>query len=89
MEAVETKEELLRSNGYKYNYEMMHYVNRKTRKVFSVEFIQESDPETIEASIKSEPPLSGWQFFFIEESPSDSMKVLLEQYYEKGNRQSV
>jgi hypothetical protein len=78
-----TKSELLRSAGYRYNFEMMHYVNRQERKAFSVEFIEDHDEAELERCIAKEPKQAGWEFFFNEE-PTGSTRKLLEQNYEKN-----
>ena len=85
MEAVATKEDLLKSHGYRYNFDMMHYVNRKTRRVFSLEYVEDHDAADLERLIMSELSGSGWQFIF-NDAPSESTRRLLEQYYEKGVR---
>lgn len=90
MAAIEapTKSELLRSAGYRYNFEMMHYVNRKERKAFSVEFIEDKDQTELERCILEKPKESGWHFFF-NDPPSDSVRKLLEKYYEKSSSRPV
>ena len=79
------KGELLREGGYHYNFEMMSYVNRKTRKVFSVEFVEENDDAEVERCIQSPATESGWTFFF-NEPPSPTLRPLLEQTYNTGVR---
>lgn len=74
------KGELLREGGYHYNFEMMSYVNRKTRKVFSVEFVEDNDDAELKRCIQSPATESGWTFNFTER-PSQTMRCLLEQTY--------
>ena len=72
------KGELLRDGGYHFNFEMDSYVHRKTRKVFSLEFVEDHDDAELKRCIQSPAPDSGWTFFF-NEPPSLTMRRLLEQ----------
>ena len=79
------KGELLQGSGYHFNFEMESYVNRKSKKVFSAEYVDDHDEAEIERCIKSPSPESGWTFFF-NEQPTEAMRPLLERTYDTGVR---
>ena len=66
------KAEILRSNGYRYNFDRMIYLNRKAKKAFSADYVDDHNLEEIRASIEKEPT-SDWQFFF-NSPPSSGVK---------------
>jgi len=68
-----TKMQLLKGAGYTYEFDHQIYVNRKDRKIFSIEFIEDQPPEVIENRIRADAPASDWSFFF-NSPPSDSVK---------------
>ena len=59
-----TKENLLKNSGYSYNFDRELYLNRKLKKAFSVEFIEDRPEEEIEKAIH-EPAIGRWHFFFV------------------------
>jgi hypothetical protein len=63
MTELATKEQLLKNSGYSYNFDRELYLNRKLKKAFSVDFIEDHSEESIAKAI-DEPPLGRWQFFF-------------------------
>jgi hypothetical protein len=63
MTKIATKEQLLKNSGYSYNFDRELYLNRKLKKAFSVEFIEDSSEEEIEKAIQ-EPAVGRWRFFF-------------------------
>ena len=59
-----TKESLLRESGYWYNFNRMAYVNRRTKKVFAVETVDDNPIEWLVEKI-AEPNTTGeWQFYY-------------------------
>ena len=76
-----TKEPLLRQAGYSYNFDRMVYVNRSSRKAFSLEWV-EDHPEQELRERMNEPNATGtWQIYF-NTKPSES--VLREFLAEVG-----
>jgi len=67
------KRELLERGRFKYNFERMIYFNRDARMAFSVEFIEDHDPEELERYIGENSAAKDWCFHF-NEQPSDSVK---------------
>jgi hypothetical protein len=59
-----TKEQLLKNSGYNYNFDRELYLNRKLKKAFSVEFVEDRSEEEIEKAIQ-EPGVGRWRFFFV------------------------
>jgi hypothetical protein len=57
------KTHLLDSAGYAYNFDRMMYINRKEKKAFSIEFIDDHPKEEIASKI-SEPKIGqDWRFY--------------------------
>ena len=73
MEALKTKKQILRDAGYSYNFDREIYVNRKTKRVFSVEFIDDNSESVLEEHVRGGSTTGEWEFFFNSE-PSDSVK---------------
>ena len=63
MRELATKEQLLKKSGYSYDFDRELYVNRKQKKAFSVEFVEDSSEEEIKEAIQ-EPADGQWRFFF-------------------------
>lgn len=74
MAGLATKEQILKNAGYVYNFDRELYLNQKTKKAFSIEFIEDNAAEEIEARIRQN--ISGadeWTFFF-NRPPSPAVK---------------
>ena len=77
MATLATKSKILEEAGYVYNFDRQAYVNRKAKKVFSVEFVEDHGEEEIKRRI-SEPTQTGeWRFYFNSE-PSGAVRRELE-----------
>ena len=61
---TESKASLLDEAGYAYSFDRQMYVNRGTKKVFSIEFIQDSSEDEIRSCINEHTGGVGWQFYF-------------------------
>jgi hypothetical protein len=72
-----SKIDILDDTGYVYNFDRQMYVNRKARKAFSVEFLQDHTENQIEERIARQTDGS-WQFYFNSE-PSESVRHELER----------
>ena len=77
--------DLLRRHGYKFNVDRSCYVNREFRKVFSYKFVDERDEGEIERCVQSPTRQTGWSFFF-DEPPTDSVRTILEDFFDHGRR---
>jgi hypothetical protein len=79
---TESKARLLDNNkaGYAYSFDRQMYVNRKTKKVFSIEFIQDHDEDQIRKRIEARNAGRDWQFNFkgkLAESVRRELELLL------------
>jgi len=74
---LETKSEILKDAGYVYNFDRLAYVNRQTKKAFSIEFVEDNSEEEIKKRISEPTPSGKWRFNFNSE-PSDAVKRELE-----------
>jgi hypothetical protein len=77
VKSVDTKQQILDDAGFSYNFDREIYINRKMRKVFSVDFVEEHDENKLEESIREDNGTKGWRFYFVS-GPSDSVKRDLE-----------
>lgn len=78
MGTLDTKSKILRDAGYRYNFDRMIYFNRKAKKIFSVEFILDSDEEKLKNCLTEEKDGGKWHFYFIHGDPSDAVKHEIE-----------
>jgi hypothetical protein len=67
------KEQLLKEAGYTYKPDREIYINRGVRKAFSIDFIEDHDPNVIARKIHEGTSGNDWTFIFNGE-PSDSVK---------------
>lgn len=74
------KARLLKDAEYVYNYEREMYVNRKARKAFSVDFLEDQSEKAVQAALKEPAPTSGWRFYF-NEAPSAWVQQELEKAF--------
>ena len=73
MTYLATKQHLLDSGGYAYNFDRQVYFNRSAKKIFSVEFIADHNEAEIEQSIRENTDARDWRFYF-NSTPSESVK---------------
>ena len=78
---MKTKESLLRDAGYWYNFDRMAYVNRRTKKVFAEETVEDRSVEWLAEKI-AEPNTSGdWLFY---DEPSVAVRRAFVSELENG-----
>lgn len=73
MSMLETKKDILERSDYDYNFRRMVYFNRKARKVFSVEAVEDHDESWLQARIEEENGPQEWRFYFTRE-PSQAVQ---------------
>jgi hypothetical protein len=73
MLTVASKQQLLEDAGYAYSFDRLSYVNRDTRKIFSIEFILDKPEAEIKARIDEAIAPGEWRFYFNSE-PSEAVK---------------
>jgi hypothetical protein len=76
--AVATKKAILDNAGYAYDFYHMLYFNRDARKAFSVEFVDDHDPEELEKRVQEPSDATGWQFYFNNPAVPESVRRKLE-----------
>jgi hypothetical protein len=75
--ALDTKKRLLEDAHYRYDFDRRLYVNRKAKKAFSVQFIDDNDETELKDRISQPTDGIQWQFYFNNE-PSESVRRQLE-----------
>ena len=75
MDTTPEKDEMLRSAGFRYYFDRMAYVNRKAKKIISVEAVDDTSEESLKDMI-AEPNDSGdWRFYFTDgQQPPPAVK---------------
>ena len=71
------KEQILKKDGYVYNFDHEMYFNRKAKKVFSMDFIEDRPAQVIEECVRETNKGSGWQIYSVGDL-SDSVHRQLE-----------
>jgi hypothetical protein len=71
-----TKKETLERADYTYDFRRMVYYNQRTKKVFSVEAVQDNDEHWLQRCIGEENGVAGWRFYFTS-APSEAVKCEL------------
>jgi len=74
---VDRKEQILQEAGYAYSFDRMIYFNRETKKVFSVEFVEDHSEKELQGFICEETAEEKWRFYF-NSPPSQAVKTELE-----------
>jgi len=74
---VNRKKQILQDAGYEYSFDRMIYFNRGTKKVFSVEFVEDHSEDELQRLISEKPKGEGWCFYF-NSPPSKAVKRELE-----------
>jgi hypothetical protein len=82
MGTLDTKIKILRDAGYVYNFDRMIYFNRKTKKIFSVEFIEDKSEKEIQRCLNKEKEGEEWNFYFSSGDPSDAVKHEIQSVLE-------
>jgi len=77
MGILDTKSKILRDAGYVYSFDREVYFNRKTKKIFSLEFIEDHNEKEIQQCLSEKKGDKKWYFYF-NFDPSDSVKREIE-----------
>jgi hypothetical protein len=73
MTTLATKQHILDTAGYIYNFDREVYFNRSAKKIFSVAFLEDHEGPEIEQSINEKSDAREWRFYF-NSPPSESVK---------------
>ncbi len=77
MGTLDKVEQILRQAGYVYSFDRMVYFNRKTKKVFSIEFIEDHNIDELQRLLNEQAAGEEWRFYF-NSPPSNAVKAELE-----------
>lgn len=69
-----TKQQILETAGFSYSLDRRSYINRKARKVFSLEFIQDHTEGELQVRIDEPAPPTGEWCFYFNSPPSEAVK---------------
>ena len=72
------KKDILREADYRYNFDRDIYFNRKAKKAFSLEFVDDKREEELVQRIQEPNDSTEWKFYF-NTAPSEGVKRILEQ----------
>lgn len=77
MGTVASKSQILREAGYAYNFDRMVYFNPRTKKIFSVEFVEDHSEDQLQSCLSEETNGAEWRFYF-NSPPPGAVKRELE-----------
>lgn len=77
LEEIQTKRHILLDSGYVYNFDRQVYFNRKTKKAFSIEFVEDHPPVVLQDCISEPKNGNEWRFYF-NSPPSESVRLQVE-----------
>lgn len=60
---AKTAEDILRANGYRYNFDRMAYYNREAKKAFSFEWVQDHTEDELLQAIAGRNAGDDWQIY--------------------------
>jgi hypothetical protein len=72
------KTDILKEADYRYNFDRDIYFNRKAKKAFSLEFVDDHREEELRKHIQERTDGNGWEFYF-NVAPSEGVKRELER----------
>jgi hypothetical protein len=72
------KKDILKEAEYWYNFDRDIFYNRKAKKAFSLEFVDDKPEEELARRIGESTDSAKWTFYF-NSPPSESVKEMLEQ----------
>ena len=78
MKTLDTKQNILDKAGFGYNFDRRVYFNRKSKKIFSVEFIEDHDEQVLERLIREDSGDKEWKFYFNSGEPPESVRREIE-----------
>ena len=75
MKSTLEKEEMLRSAGFRYYFQRMAYINRDSKKIVSIEAVEDKPEEWLRDMIAQSNPSGEWRFYFSHgQQPSAEVK---------------
>lgn len=84
MTTLATKQQILEDAGYVYSFSRELYLNRKSKKVFSSEFVEDNSEAKLEDSIAEPMAVTDEWCFYFNSPPSKAVKrdlsAILDQW---------
>ena len=74
--ALTPKTLILEEAGYIYHFDREMYFNRRTKKAFSLEFVEDHQPNEIQKLIATKKTTRNWSFYFNSILSSDIRRQL-------------
>ena len=78
MRTLDTKQNILDDAGFAYSIDRRVYFNRKSKKIFSVQFIEDHDDEDLERLIREDTGDEEWRFYFNSGEPPEDVRREIE-----------
>lgn len=72
-----SREPTLKAAGYAYNFDRMAYFNRDTKKVFSVEWLEDHAVEDLQRALAEPNDTGEWRLYVDQMPPQHVIKALL------------
>ena len=79
----EQKKKILEKEGYEFDNELLCFINRKARKIFSHAWIEDKNTNTVQISLSLPHNQTTWKLFFNPEQPHEEMRTALFEKYGK------
>jgi hypothetical protein len=64
LKTLDIKQQILDEAGFSYNFDRQIYVNRKMKKIFSLEFVQDHDEHELDRCVHESTTGKEWRFYF-------------------------
>ena len=84
MKTLDTKQNILDDAGFAYNFDRRVYFNRKSKKIFSVQFLEDHDENTIERAIREDTDGKKWKFYLNSGEPPEEVRREIEASLGRG-----
>jgi hypothetical protein len=73
---LDKKQQILDEAGFAYNFDRRVYFNRKSKKVFSVAFLEGNSDKEIKRRIQDDTGDKEWKFYFTSEPPESVRRAV-------------
>jgi hypothetical protein len=84
LKTLDTKQNILDDAGFAYSIDRMAYFNRKSKKIFSVEYVEDHDEDDLELAIREDTGGEEWKFYFNSGEPPESVRREIEASLGRG-----
>lgn len=73
----------LEENGYVFDSEVLCFVNKKEGKIFSSEWVEQNNPNTLQAALSTPHRPTVWKIYLNPDQPHEEIKTVLFEKYAK------